>query len=165
MFCVDGLLFVGVDAGNVLQHLLEARAAVARLGREVGAAEKRHAVRQEEHGQRPAALLAKLLQRGHIERIDVGPFLSVDLDVHEQLVHERRGVGILKALMRHYMAPVASRVADREQYGPVKPLRLCERLLAPGPPMHGVVLVLLEVRTCFFAQTVRRHEATFNPMQ
>ena len=162
---LDGLLFVGVDARDVLKHLLEARAAVAWLRREVGAAEKWHAVWQEEHGQGPAALLAKLLQRGHIERIDIGPFLAVDLDVHEQLVHQRRGVRILKALMRHYMTPMASCITHREQHGPVEPLRLRERLLAPGPPMHGVVLVLLEVRACFFAQTVRCHEATFNPMQ
>ena len=113
---LDGLFFVGVDAGDVLQHLVEARTPIAWLGGKVGAAEKRHAVRQEEHGQRPAPLLAKLLQCGHIESVDIGPFLAVDLDVHEQLVHERRRVVLLKALMGHHMAPMASRVADGEQH-------------------------------------------------
>ncbi len=151
---LDGLLFGGVNAGDVLKHLLEAWAPVARFVGKVGAAKKRHAVRQEEHGQRPAALFAKLLQCRHVERIDIGPLLAVDLYVHEQVVHERCGVLLLKALVRHHMAPVASRVADGKQHRLVEPLRLLEGLLAPGPPMHGVVLVLLEVGTCFFAQTV-----------
>ena len=39
---------------------------------------------RQEHGQRPAALLAQRVQRRHVEVVDVGAFLAIDLDVDEQ---------------------------------------------------------------------------------
>src|SRR3712207_8981484 len=46
----------------------------------------------------------------------------------------------------HDVAPVAGRVADREQDRLALTLREAERLLAPGEPVHGIVLVLEQVR-------------------
>ena len=83
--------------------------------RKVSAAPDRFAVGREEHGQRPAALLAEMMQRRHVDLIDVGPLLAIDFDVDEQLIHHRRGVVVLEALVRHHVAPVAGRIADREQ--------------------------------------------------
>ena len=78
-------LVVGRDTPrHALQHLAERRPAPARLRREIRAAPERRAVRSEEHGQRPAALLAQRVQRRHVEVVDVRPFLAVHLDVDEQ---------------------------------------------------------------------------------
>ena len=100
---------------NLAQHVDEGRPAVARGLREISAAPDRLALRRQEHGQRPAALLAEMMQRRHVDLIDVGALLAVDFDVDEQLVHHRGGVGVLEAFVRHDMAPVAGGVADREQ--------------------------------------------------
>ncbi len=47
--------------------------------------------------------------------------------------------------MRHDVAPVARRVADRQQHRPVLGARPGERLLAPRVPVHRVVGVLAQV--------------------
>ena len=87
--------------------------AVNRLSRKIGAAPERPAIRRQKHRQRPAAMLTELMQRIHIERIDIRALLAVDLDVDEQLVHHCCRCRIFEALMRHHMAPVAGRIADR----------------------------------------------------
>ncbi len=66
------------------------------------------------------------MQRLHIDMIDVRPFLAIDLDVHEKLVHDRGGRGILKTFMRHDMAPMAGGITDREQDRLVGALRIGE---------------------------------------
>ena len=58
--------------------------------RVVGAAVERLAVRGEEAGHRPAALAGHRLRGGHVDGVDVRPFLAVDLDVDEVRVHQRR---------------------------------------------------------------------------
>src|SRR3546814_1636204 len=52
-------LVVGVDLRHRLQNLRKARPTVARLRRKIGAAPEGLAVGSEEHGERPAALLAE----------------------------------------------------------------------------------------------------------
>ena len=59
----------------------------------------------------------------------------------------RRAVScVLERLALHHVAPVAGRVADREQDRPILLARAREGLLAPRVPVDGVVLVLEEVR-------------------
>ena len=53
--------------------------------REVRAAVERPAVGREEHRHRPAAAAGQRLHRLHVDRVDVGPFLAVDLHVHEEV--------------------------------------------------------------------------------
>ena len=91
--------------------------AVALLAREIGAAEERPlVVGRQEHRQRPAAAaLGQHLVRGLVDAVEVGALLAVDLDVDEQFVHQRRRRGVLEGLVRHHVAPVAGRVADRQQ--------------------------------------------------
>ena len=139
------VLLVAIDARDFIQYTDECRPAVALLLGEIGAAPERLGVRGEEHGERPAALLAELVQRAHVDRVDIGPLLAVDLDVDEQLVHHARGRLVLEALMRHDVAPMAGRVADREQDRLAGRLGLGERRRPPGAPMHGVVLVLEQI--------------------
>ncbi len=106
-----------VDARHLPQDLHEGRAPEARVFGEIGATPEGLCVGGEEHGERPAALLAERMQRAHIDRVHVGALLAVHLDVDEQLVHHRSGGVVLEALMRHDVAPMAGGIADREQYG------------------------------------------------
>ncbi len=131
--------------GHQFQHLPERWTAPARLGRPVGAAVHRPAVRVEEHGQGPAALFAHRVQRGHVDVVDVRPLLAIDFHVDEQLVHPVGGLGVLEQLVRHHMAPVAGGVADRDEDRTVAPLRFRQRLLAPRAPVDGVVRVLQQI--------------------
>ena len=116
------------------------------LGREVRAGEERHLLGREEHVQRPAALARHRLAGLHVDRVEVRPLLAVELDGHEALVHQRRRVRVLERLALHHVAPVAGRVADREQDRPLLLACARKRLLAPGVPIHRVVLVLEQVR-------------------
>jgi len=136
-------LVVGVRDGD--EQLPESRQAVPRLGREVGAAEERLADRREENRHRPAAVPGHRHDGVHVERIEIRPFLPVDLDVDEALVHQRRSLLVLERLVRHHMAPVAGRVADREQDRLVLGAGQLARLLAPWVPVHGILGVLEQV--------------------
>ena len=132
-------IFVGLLAKqprHLAQHVDEGRPAVARRFRKIGAAPDRLALRRQEHRQRPAALLAQMMQRRHVDLVDVGAFLAVDFDVDEQLVHHRRGGFVLEALVRHDVAPVAGGIADRQQDRLAGGLCLGQRVRTPGPPGH-----------------------------
>jgi hypothetical protein len=85
------------------------------------------------------------MQRRHVERVDVRPFLAIDLHVDEQIVHLRRDRRVLERLVRHDMAPVTGGIADRQQDRPVAALRLRQRLRPPGPPVDGVAGVLQQI--------------------
>ena len=60
------------------------------VGREVGAAVERLEVGREEDRHRPAAVPGHRLDGGHVDLVEVGPLLAVDLDVDEVLVHQPR---------------------------------------------------------------------------
>jgi hypothetical protein len=96
---------------HLAQHGDEAGPAEFVLLRKVRAAPERLALGGQKHGERPAAALAQGLERAHVDVVDIGPFLAVDLDVDKQLVHRRGGIRVLKTLMRHDMAPVAGGIA------------------------------------------------------
>ena len=83
---------------------------------------RRRGVRNIVSGQPPCSPVA--WSAAHVDLVDVWPLLAVDLDVHVALVHHRSGIGVLEALVRHHVAPVARRVTDGEQDRPIAPLRL-----------------------------------------
>ncbi len=130
---------------HLLQHLQEARPPVAVVGREIGPAVERLQLRREEHVQRPAALAARGLDEGHVDLVHVRPLLAVHLDADEVRVEEGGDLRALEGLAFHDVAPMAGRVADAQEDGPVLPARLGEGFLAPGIPVHRVVLVLEQV--------------------
>ena len=70
---------LAVGARDRAQHVAEGRQPVARLGREVGAAVERPAVGRAEHGERPAAVAVETHDGVHVDLVDVGPLLAVDL--------------------------------------------------------------------------------------
>ena len=136
---------VGPGVGDRRRQLGEAGRLAAGPGTEVGAAVEGLAVGGHEHGHRPAAGAGHRLGRLHVDRVDVGALLAVDLHVHEVLVHERGDVGVLERLVGHDVAPVARRVADRQQHRTVGGPGQVERLVAPREPVDGVVGVLAQV--------------------
>ena len=150
----DGIRLLTEDPGDFVEDSDEGRAAEARLLREVGSAPDRRAVRRQEHGERPAALLAGGVERGHVYLVDVRPLLAIDLDVHEEPVHHRRGGGVLEALVGHDVAPVAGGVADGKQDGLAGLGCFGERRRSPGPPVDGIVPVLQEIGARLVAEEV-----------
>src|SRR5579884_3904650 len=134
-----------VGVRHRLQHLPEGGQPVARLRREVRAAEERLPLRGEEDGERPARLAGEGGDRLQVHGVDVRPLLPIDLDADEELVHQggRRLVG--ERLPLHHVTPVARRVADRDEQRPVLRPRPLERLRSPRVPVHRVVGVLEEV--------------------
>ncbi len=131
--------------GDRLQHLRPRRHPVARVGREVGPAVERQLLGREEHVQRPAAVAGHSLDGLHVERVDVGALLAVDLDADEALVHHGRRARVLEGLPLHHVAPVARGVADRHQQRLVLGLGARERDRAPRQPVDGVLGMLAQV--------------------
>jgi len=105
------------DVGDLAKNMFEAGLAVSGLWRKIGAAPKGMGVGRKKHGEGPAAWFAERLEGSHVDSVDVRSFFSVDLDVDEEVVHELGCFGVFEAFMGHDMAPVASGVADRQQYG------------------------------------------------
>ena len=64
------------------------------------------------------------LHRGHVDRVKVRAFLAVDLDVHEEPIHDFGNLLILERFPLHDVAPVACRVTDAEEYRFVGRFRL-----------------------------------------
>ncbi len=150
----DGVVLLAIDARDVTQYTDECRPAIAGVLGKIGAAPERLGVSCEEHSERPAALLAELVQRAHVDGIDIRSLLAVDFDVDEQLVHHGSRCLVLEALMRHDVAPMAGGVTDREQDRFAAGLGLRQRLRPPGSPMHRVVLVLEQIRARLQTQPV-----------
>ena len=74
---------------------------------------RRRGVRKAFSGQPPCPVIA--CTRVHVDRVDVRALLAVDLDADEALVHQRRDLRVLEGLALHHVAPVAGRVADRDE--------------------------------------------------
>ena len=135
------------------------RRCAAPVGRgEVRPTEERPPVRGQEHAHRPPPRTGDGLDGLHVDGVHVGPFLPVHLDRDESGVQLGGGVGVLERLVGHHVTPVAGRVTDGEEDGPVLPTGPVEGLVAPGVPVDGVVGVLAEVGRGLVGQSVRAHD-------
>ena len=94
------------------------------------------------------------LHRLHVDRVQIRSFLAVHLDRDEVLVHVSGGLRVLERLALHHVAPVASRVANREQDRLVLSLCPLQRVRPPGVPVDRVVLVLEEVGTRLLGEAI-----------
>jgi len=150
----DFAVAFGPDTGELSQHIAEAGAPMAVFGGPIRAAVEGFQVGGEEDIQRPAATAGAGLDVGHVDLVDVGSFLTVDLDADKIAIEDLGGFGDLEGLPFHDMAPVTGGVADAEEDGFVLGARLGEGLLAPGVPVDGIVLVLEEVRGFFAGQAI-----------
>ena len=128
--------------GDRGQNLRPGSHSLPRLRRKVGAAVEGELGGGKEDVQRPAALAGHRLHRLHVDRVDVGPLLAVHFDADEVLVHQRGDLGVLKAFALHHVAPVAGRIADRNEQRPVQLARARQRLVAPRQPINWVLSVL-----------------------
>ena len=153
----DGFGLFVVEAHDFGEHALEGGLTGAILAREISAGDEGFAAGREEHGERPAACVTESGRGRLVDLIDVGAFFTVDLDVDELLVHERGDFRIAEALLVHDMAPVARRVADREQDGFAGRLRLFEGRLSPGTPVNGIVLVQKKIRARLLLEQIAAH--------
>ena len=149
--------------GDREQHLRERGQPVARLRREVGAAEERLAVRRQEHGHRPAAAAGQRDDRIHVDRVEVGALLAIDLDADEALVHHAGRRRVLERLALHDMAPVARRIADRQEDRAALVARARECLVTPRIPVDGVRGVLQQIRRRLLREAVHRLRSRLAP--
>ena len=85
------------------------------------------------------------LYRRHVDLVDVGTLFAVDLDRYEVLVEDIGGCLVLERLALHDVAPVTGGVADAEEDGFAGGTGFGKGLVAPGVPVHRIVLVLEEV--------------------
>jgi len=127
------------------QDLLEARHPVARLIRKIGARVKRLSVWREKDRHGPAATTGHRIDGLHVDAVDIGTLLAIDLHVDEVRVHLFGRHLVFERLVRHHVAPVTSRVADAEQNRFVLFFREPHRLLAPWIPIDRVVDVLKQI--------------------
>ena len=84
--------------GDLAQQVDEAGPAPAAGRREVGAAVERFQVRRQPDAHRPAALPRRRLHEGHVDAVDVGPLLAIDLDRDAGLVQHRGDGSVLERL-------------------------------------------------------------------
>ena len=145
-----------VGAADLLQQRQEseARAAGAVAGREVGASEERRPIGRQPDAHGPAALPGQRLHGAHVDGVDVGAFLAVDLHRDVVLVQEGGDVLVLEGLALHHVAPVAGGIPDRQEHRAAQAARVRERLVAPRVPVHRVVRVLQQVGAAFQDQPV-----------
>jgi hypothetical protein len=145
-----------VRLGNPLEDLLESRHAEAALFGKVGASvEGRVVIGGEKHRQRPAAgPLGEQLVGRLVDLVEVGTLFAIHFDVDEMLVHDLRGGIVLEGFVRHDVAPMACRVAHRQQNGFVLGACFFQRFLRPRVPRHRVVRVLEQVRAGFAGEGI-----------
>jgi hypothetical protein len=154
------LALVTPGRGHRAQQVAEGRAAIAGLRRVIGATVEGHAFRREEDGQGPATALAgEHLVGLLVDLVQVGALFAVDLDVDEELVHLLRRGRVVKRLVGHHVAPVAGRIADRQQNGLVAGTGQRQGGLAPGVPVHRLLGVLQQVGRGFLGELVGHGKA------
>ncbi len=124
---------------------------------EVGAAPERAPVGVERHRHRPPAPAGEGLNGVHVDGVDVGALLAIDLDVDELGVHRRRHLVVLERFMGHHVAPMARRVPDAQQHRHVAGAGLGERLVAPWVPIDRIVAMLTQVRRRLVSESIESH--------
>jgi hypothetical protein len=128
--------------GDALEDLRERRHPMAGLIREVRPTVKRLAFRRQEDGHRPAAAAGHRLDGVHVDRVEIGPLLTIDLDRDEPVIQQPRRGLVLERLALHDVTPMAGGVADRQEDRTVQELRSSERIGAPRHPIDRVVRML-----------------------
>src|ERR1700736_2254124 len=98
---------------DAFENFCKTRLTVSILRRKISSADEGLQIGREPDTHRPTAAARRRLNEDHINAIDVGPFFAIDFDVHELAIHDRGRLFVFERLVRHYMAPVTSRVTDR----------------------------------------------------
>jgi hypothetical protein len=146
---------------NLLEDAPEIRHSLLGFGGEVCTTVEGFQVRCQKDAHWPSPTTGHGLHGLHVYFVQVGTFLSVDLDVHVEVVHNLGGLRILEGLPLHHVTPVTGGIPDAEENRFALLFRLLESFLAPGIPVHRIVGVLQKVGTRFVDQSillVTRHE-------
>ena len=145
-----------VKFGNARKQIGECGQPMARVLGEISTPEEGTMIdRREKHRQGPAAAaLDQHLMCELIDPVQIGPFLAIHFDVHEQLVHDRGRGGIFERFVRHDMAPVTRGIADRQQDRFVLRARLLQCFGAPRIPIDGIIRMLEQVRTGLLGKAI-----------
>ena len=138
-----------ISLGYAEQDFRKSRHALSIFRRKIGAAVKRLAVRRQKHCHRPATAAREQLHRVHINLVQIGTFLTVDLNADEQVIHQGRDLFVLKRLTLHYMAPVTGRVTDTQENRFVLAFCFLKCFVAPGMPIDGIMRVLKQIGAGF----------------
>ena len=104
-----------------------------------------------------SALLTERVQGRHVDLIDVGPLLAINLDVDEGFVQIGRQTGVTETFMGHDVAPVTGGIADRKMHRDIADTRLGEGFGLPRPPMDRIVGMLAEIGAAAIGETVFGH--------
>ena len=123
----------------------------------IGSAIKRLQVWREEHIQRPPSSLPEHgLKAGHVNLVHIWALFPVQLDADEMFIEEIRDLLALERFPFHHMTPVTRRIPDTQKDQFFLLPGLCERLLAPGIPIHRVESMLEKVGRLGLNQAVWR---------
>ena len=77
--------------------------------------------------------------------VNVWALFSVNFYADKMAIHELRNLTVFKAFALHYMAPMASGVADTEQQQFLLLMRLLKKGIIIFYPMNGIKAVLPEI--------------------
>jgi hypothetical protein len=94
------------------------------------------------------------MQSIHIHAINIRVLFTIHFDANEISIHELGTIFVFEYLALHYMAPVTSAIADGYDDRNISSLGFFPRLMAPGPPMHRIGSVLLQIKTRTLAQAI-----------
>src|SRR5262249_35267214 len=137
------------------ENASETRTAHLVFGGEIGAAEKRLAIRKQKTGERPAALPGDGADGGLVAGVDIGAFVAIHLYRHEMFIDHLGDFDGFVAFAVNNVAPVAPHGADIEKNGLVLGLGAFERGVTPFVPIDGLVCSGAEVGAGGVFQTVR----------
>ena len=121
--------------------------------RQIRHGQRRCAVGQAKHVERPTATAHLCLCKAHVHRIYVRMLFAIYLHAHKRmhrLCHLLKG----KALLCHHMAPVAGGISNGNEQQPVPFPGLAQRVFAIRHPAHGIVRMLLQIRGSLMDQLV-----------
>src|SRR6185437_14018034 len=115
---------------------------VDRAGWEIGAPIKGAGIGGQKDIERPAAAARDRLHRIHVNMIQIGTLLPVDLDVDEMLVHVPGSLRVFETFPLHDMAPMTRGIPDAHQDRFVLLAGRLQGLFPPGIPVHRVMGML-----------------------
>src|SRR6185503_2132033 len=139
---LDVLSFITERSHDGRQHILPGRTVVNGARRKISPPIKRLGLRREKYIQWPASAAGNGLHRLHIYMIEVGPLLSVDLDIDEVFIHKGSRFRMLDTFPLHHMTPVTGRIANADQDGLVFLPGLLQCFIPPWIPIYGVMGML-----------------------
>ena len=154
-----GVCFPGLF--NCLKHAYQPRHAALVARRIVGPAHHGTTVGCEKHRQGPTAgpwganQLIVDLQGRHVDLVNVGALFPINLDANEMLVQYGGDLLVHERFSLHHMAPVTTRITNRQKDQLLLGLGLGQCLFTPGIPVDRVVGVQQQIQAGLAGQTIQ----------